>query len=1232
MKCRKFLLVFAVFCLLAPAAAQTPQAPSQAQQLPRIEFFSPQGTVKNIRQVNARFSEAMVAFGDPRVAVEPFVITCPAKGASRWLDSRNWIFDFEADLPAGVRCEFRVRDGLRTLGGKEIGGRNVFGFLTGGPVIVNSAPHEGSEQVDEEQAFRLDLNGAATEESVLRSAYFAVEGLGERIGIKILAGKEREDILKANYGYAKEKLKEVLEKRLQFPVIQAKQRFPAGSKVSLVWGKGVASQSGVPTEQDQVLPFKVRPVFTASFHCTRVNAESECVPISSFRISFSASILASQAQKIVLRGPGNKQWKPSSAEDDSEDDKYVYGVDFKGPFPEKSSFTVELPKDVRDDAGRRLANADRFPMTVKTDEYPPLVKFSAEFGILELKGDPVLPVTLRNIEPALSARMFEVQGGEGGMDPPKPLPEDRGGAGNMSGQIVKIPMDKAGQWYSWIEKVRNRDYEGRSTSIFGSVTLPQTRNISIPKLHGPKAFEVVGIPLKEPGFYVVEIESALLGASLLGVQMPMFISTTALVTNLSAHFKWGNDASLVWVTTLDDAKPVPEALVQVRDCESKLLWEGKTDARGIARPLNLPPANRNGGCPSGTVEGIMVTAQLGGDMTLVSSTWEEGIEPWRFRLPTEWEPSNSVVHTVMDRTLLRAGETVHMKHIARKHGTNGFSLPNPAEYGRTLVIRHIGTDQSYEQPLKWGAGGIAESTWAIPKDARLGQYEVSFKSAEKNDRGFASSGFFRVGEFRVPLMKGLIRPPSESLVAPTSVPLDLSVSYLGGGGAGTLPVRFRYDIRPKYTTSLPDYEDFFFSDGWVREGITRRGQNEEGEDEIPQPQITRTDLTLDKSGSVRTSIARLPKLDRPFEIQAELEFRDPNGEVQTVSSRIPLWPAKLQVGLRMESWGSSRDSIKFQAVVVDLNGKPVADAPVRVDLFHKKYYSHRKRLVGGFYAYEQSTEIKKIKTQCEGKTDKKGLLACEGVPPISGNVILQAVTRDDAGRETAARREAWIAGTNEWNFKTHDDDRIDLIPERKRYEPGEKARLQVRMPFRQATALVTVDREGVGDAYLVELSGKEPVIEVPIRGIHAPNIFISALVVRGRVSDAQPTAMVDLGRPAYKLGIAEVNVGWKAHELKVKVATDKQVYKVREKAKTTDSGHDSRRQSGSEGNRNRNCGGGRGSARADAEPELAIAGSDDGKEELRGADIDRTNACRWQEALRAQSISGWGRRRTSDNS
>src|SRR5262249_11393892 len=118
-----------------------------------------------------------------------------------------------------------------------------------------------------------------------------------------------------------------------------------------------------------------------------------------------------------------------------------------------------------------------------------------------------------------------------------------------------------------------------------------------------------------------------------------------------------------------------------------------------------------------------------------------------------------------------------------------------------------------------------------------------------------------------------------------------------------------------------------------------------------------------------------------------------------------------------------------------------------------------------------------------------------------------------------------------------------------RYEPGETARLQVRMPFREATALVTVERNGgILEASVVPLSGKEPVIEVPAKDYYAPNVFISTLVVRGRVGEIQPTALIDLGKPTFKLGIAEIRVGWRAHELKVAVTADRATYHVRDKA------------------------------------------------------------------------------------
>jgi hypothetical protein len=308
------------------------------------------------------------------------------------------------------------------------------------------------------------------------------------------------------------------------------------------------------------------------------------------------------------------------------------------------------------------------------------------------------------------------------------------------------------------------------------------------------------------------------------------------------------------------------------------------------------------------------------------------------------------------------------------------------------------------------------------------------------------------------------------------------------------------------------------------------------------------DLVLDRSGSARTTLSPLPEIETPKDITVEMEYKDPNGEVQTVSSRIPLWNSTRLVGIKPDSWAVSREAFKFHVAVVDLAGKPVPGASVTVDLFERKTYSHRKRLVGGVYAYEHVTETKRIGSLCEGKTETSGLLTCQVTSPVSGNVILQAQSFDEAGNRTIAQRDVWVAGKSDWWFEVGDHDRIDLIPEKKRYEPGETAVFQARMPFREATVLVSVEREGVMEAWVKRLSGKNPVIRVPVKGNHAPNIYVSALAVRGRVTEVQPTATVDLGKPAYKLGMAEIQVGWRPHELKVSVSSERKVYRVRQKA------------------------------------------------------------------------------------
>src|SRR6266545_5621145 len=188
---------------------------------PRVEQFSPQGAAKRVRQVTARFSDAMVPLGDPRAATDVFEVSCPEPGTARWADSHDWVYDFARDLPAGLQCTFRLRPEVRTLDGTPIGGRREFAFTTGGPSIKFSRPSAGSSWIDEEQAFVLALNAEASERSVLAHGSFAIEGVTERVGVRIVSDQQRQAILET-----------MRPRPPDGPVIvvQARRRFPGQAK------------------------------------------------------------------------------------------------------------------------------------------------------------------------------------------------------------------------------------------------------------------------------------------------------------------------------------------------------------------------------------------------------------------------------------------------------------------------------------------------------------------------------------------------------------------------------------------------------------------------------------------------------------------------------------------------------------------------------------------------------------------------------------------------------------------------------------------------------------------------------------------------------------------------------------------------------------------------------------------------------------------------------------------
>jgi alpha-2-macroglobulin len=1138
---------------LAPVAALGDNAP-------RVVMATPGVGDGAIERFTARFSQPMVPLGDPRAAA-PFTVDCAVGGQGRWADQQTFVWEFANGLPGGTTCKFTLRDDLKSVSGFAVEGQRSFTVDAGGPVARAVLPAGDGSEVEEDQVFLVAANLPPTRESVAAHAYCAVDGIGEKIPVEVL-GADLPGKLLGEIGTDRWEVRQFLDaaglpdsvpaadadrRRMTAAVValRCRRALAPGRDMALVWGADIAGAAGKRAGADQRFDYTVRKAFAARWECTRVNPQAGCSPVEKAFVRFTAPIALSDAQRIRLTTADGREIAPEFDKDEAKR-ATISDVTFAAPLPFETTGKLSIPDGIKDESGRVLSNAQRFPLDVRFDRAPPLVKFAAKFGILEAAEGGVLPVTVRNVEPALQGRNLGVTG--------------------QTLRVAGTDGEIAG-WLRTVDDADETDYEdekrGKETVTVNHTgdtpVVTQGAPVSIALPGKGRDFEVVGIPLARPGFYVVELASPVLGRALLGRQAPRYVATAALVTNMAVHFKWGRERSLAWVTELSTGRPVANAEVQVSDsCTGARLAHGTTDRTGaIYASAGLPEPRTWGSC-EGDEHPLMVSARRGDDMSFTLTSWSDGINPYDFELSFGYSAPGETLHTVFDRALVRQGETLHMKHLLRRQVGSGFAIP--AGFTGTLKLSHRGSDTVFEVPLRIGGDGAGETAWTAPAAAPMGDYDLSVEADD--GRTVETGQSFRLDEYRLPTMRATVTGPKGALVRPTSVPLDLFVGYLSGGGASNLPVDLRVAFS-EHSDAPEGYDKFTFGGAAIEEGV--KPLNGDGEvDTAGLPPVQSMPATLGGDGTGRSTVEVPQGLDGATDMRVEMDYQDANGQVLTAARTLPLFPSAVQLGIATNGWLMRQDDLRLRFVALDTDGKPVKGQRIAVALYSRQTITARRRLIGGFYAYDNQQKTEKLAARCDATTDAQGYATCKVDPGVSGELYAVATTKDGDGNVARATRSVWLAGDDEWWFGGDNGDRMDVVPEQLSYKAGETARFQVRMPFRRATALVTVEREGVLKSFTAELSGTDPVVEVPMPGSYAPDVYVSVLAVRGRVQPGwwdwvkglfgtreeapEPTALVDLAKPAYRLGIAKVKVGWEGHRLDVAVKADRERYAARDTA------------------------------------------------------------------------------------
>ena len=164
-----------------------------------------------------------------------------------------------------------------------------------------------------------------------------------------------------------------------------------------------------------------------------------------------------------------------------------------------------------------------------------------------------------------------------------------------------------------------------------------------------------------------------------------------------------------------------------------------------------------------------------------------------------------------------------------------------------------------------------------------------------------------------------------------------------------------FDALPDYSFSVPSNDD----EGSARRGA-REGKQPEGEDQS---------LALSTAGAARVPLAT-PKVERPYSLIADMEYKDPNGEIYTAQARTTVWPAAVLVGIKTSDWAMAREKLAYDIITTDVTGKPVGGVKFKVRGSNRTWDAYRKRNIGGFYSYESNQKNSDLGVLCEGTSDR----------------------------------------------------------------------------------------------------------------------------------------------------------------------------------------------------------------------------------------------------------------------
>ena len=1021
----------------------------------------------------------------------PLSITPAVKGNCRYSGTQSLVFEPAENWPQATPFKVRLAKGFASaVNGARLQADYVWTFTTQRIMVNSTRPYQNERWLSLNPTLYIvfsqqpDVKRAA---EFLELSYQQVpqESAVSKIISRVSGKKNNEPetktvpLLVREIGEAEHKRDFSWETRANILAVSPSETLPKGVKFTLTVKEGFPAVKGsLGLEKPYQLVFYTYPPLKT------MGAQTQgCLPYAP-SIYFSSPVRLKDLMAAAQVTPAQAKGDLSNADENALGREVLpaTGEAAKKPGAVKEAYfdtplsflklepgqevTVTLPADLRDIYGNKLGKEETFTFT--NEGYCPAVDYQGGTGVLESYLPARLPLSLINIQG------LETQ------------------AAVFSKEDL-IPQRQQSIPYCSKAELQN-------TTFSGTYSFKAPKNKSVQTYFDLEKFQ----PTSQNSVVLSQVKVPSKNRK----EGYCWVQSLSNITDLGVTLKTSPKDILVWVTSLKNAEPMANLGVELRDRTNKVLWSGSTDMNGLAHAPGwekLDVEKPGWGKP----EIYAFVSSPGGDAVL-SSDWNEGMEPWRFNVNYDYDPKDTLsqVQLFSDRGIYRPGETVHLKGVLRTLKNGVWTLPGYAR-GTVKVYNSRGEEASSQDVEVSSAFGTFDLAVQIPSSAVTGSWDVSFKpqSAADVQGGFYS---FRVEAVKQAEFKVNLRAGETDYTPGEDAKFLVSADYLFGAPVAGGKTSWTVRQAPLYTIDIDGFDGYDFTPYFLRpEGAAQ------------SKVISREEGVLDGSGAMGLNVV-MPKVSVPMDIYAEAGVQSPSNQELFARTSVRLNPAGFYVGVKIDEPNIELgDTIKADVAAVTPKGVRTS-ALVQTQIRKEEWFSVRKTGLSG--RLEWVSEKKETNFPAASFT-----LPAEGyqfsyTPTEPGQYYVTFTTQDSAGRKVLGGFSFMVFGKGQAYWKRSDDDVLVLKTDKDFYKPGQTAKVQVQSPYEEAVALVSVEREGVLDAWTATVKGGADYVEVPVKPEYLPNVYVSVTLARGRSGTQFNEEGLDLGKPQGKQGYAVLQV------------------------------------------------------------------------------------------------------------